>query len=545
MRLSRILLASSLLAFALSSCSCAPSKAGDSCDATLDENPCPTGLVCQPTPDGGTCFVLLGGSCDKEADDAFCANGAACAGADPVCGGEGATCATAQQNCASELICEQRSEADDQNTDEEPGRCAAPLELRGRVIDAETGDVLADADVIALDGAGVALTRVATTDAEGAYALRVPAARDADGRPQPTSITLRVAARDHQPFPGGVRTALPIALDDAETADAGAAGAPVLVVESPLTTVALSALPAPQRGYPTLAGTVAAGGARAGVLVVAEPAGADAAPAPSALSDTDGVFRIFNVPPGGRVVRGYAEGVVLTAVPVDVSGDERGIVLERVEGAGAAVSGSVQIVNAPGGAATSVVLVPRSTFVQSAVRGEVPRGLRAPSSGAPSIDGAFTIEGVPPGSYVVLAAFENDGLVRDPDPAIAGTQLVFLDVEEDDSALSLDESFKITEALAVVAPGADGPQLVDAPPTFTFKNEASTEFFTVEVFDSFGALVWTTDVTAPAGNGDVDVLYEGPALDDGAFYQFRATSFRDTGPISRTEDLRGVFVVAR
>jgi hypothetical protein len=36
--------------------------------------------------------------------------------------------------------------------------------------------------------------------------------------------------------------------------------------------------------------------------------------------------------------------------------------------------------------------------------------------------------GVPDGKYVALAAFENDGLVRDPDTSIGGTQIVHLTV---------------------------------------------------------------------------------------------------------------------
>ena len=87
------------------------------------------------------------------------------------------------------------------------------------------------------------------------------------------------------------------------------------------------------------------------------------------------------------------------------------------------VSGSVSIVNAPGGSMTSVVLVVASTFNEAMKRGEVPPGLRAPKAGVPSVSGAFAIDGVPDGNYVVLAAFENDSLVRDPDTSIGGTQI--------------------------------------------------------------------------------------------------------------------------
>ncbi len=93
--------------------------------------------------------------------------------------------------------------------------------------------------------------------------------------------------------------------------------------------------------------------------------------------------------------------------------------------------GSVNIVNPGDGDNTTVVLVPVSTFSSTFVKGEVPPGLRAPKQPAPpSIKGAFTITGVPDGYYVVLAAFENDFLVRDPDTSIAGTDLVYQHVPD-------------------------------------------------------------------------------------------------------------------
>ena len=46
-----------------------------------------------------------------------------------------------------------------------------------------------------------------------------------------------------------------------------------------------------------------------------------------------------------------------------------------------------------------------------------------------------------------------------------------------------------------------------------------------------------------SGGSEVSVPYEGPALQSGLLYQFRATSIKNGGtPLARTEDLRGVFV---
>jgi hypothetical protein len=55
------------------------------------------------------------------------------------------------------------------------------------------------------------------------------------------------------------------------------------------------------------------------------------------------------------------------------------------------------------------------------------------------------------------------------------------------------------------------------------------------------------NVPGVSGSSTVNVAYGGP-LEPGMYYQFRATSWRLSGavpgPISNTEDLRGVFYVA-
>src|SRR5690606_20849628 len=210
------------------------------------------------------------------------------------------------------------------------------------------------------------------------------------------------------------------------------------------------------------------------------------------------------------------------------------------------VSGSVNIVDAPGGSATSVVLVPVSVFNEALERGPVPFGMRAPAPPeAPTVTSGFSIPGIPPGRYKVLAAFENDDLVRDPDMGIAGTTIQEITVADD--AVSVSESFKVTEALEVVSPGAESPEIVTSAPVLEWADDASEDRYEVVVYDAYGQLVWE-DRAVPrvTGSSTVKVQYGGP-LQPGMVYQFRATSFRDMGggsAISRTEDLRGVFEVA-
>jgi hypothetical protein len=143
---------------------------------------------------------------------------------------------------------------------------------------------------------------------------------------------------------------------------------------------------------------------------------------------------------------------------------------------------------------------------------------------------------------VVLAGFENDGLVRDPGTSIGGTEIVRIVV--DGAAVSISEGFKVTGALAVESPGADDIEEVSGAVTFSWEDDSSEDEYTVQVFDALGTLVWeTTGNFDPGGSAPASVPYGGPALTSGMLYQFRATSIKDGVPISSTEDLRGVFVV--
>jgi hypothetical protein len=155
------------------------------------------------------------------------------------------------------------------------------------------------------------------------------------------------------------------------------------------------------------------------------------------------------------------------------------------------------------------------------------------------VSGAWSIERVPNGRYVALAAFENDGLVRDPDTSIAGTDIVHFEVSGDSVVL---DGFKVTEALTVVSPGADEPEAVSGAFDLSWDDDSSEDTYDLTVYDALGELTWElSGIVGPTGNQPVVVPYEGPALMPGMFYQFRATSIKDGVPISTTEDLRGVF----
>jgi hypothetical protein len=252
------------------------------------------------------------------------------------------------------------------------------------------------------------------------------------------------------------------------------------------------------------------------------------------IADTDGSYTVFNVPAGMVNVRGYKVGLQLAPATATVTAGmtKTGVDLADKGAATAAVSGSIQIVNGGMGTSTSVILAVAETFDPNAARGEAPPGLRVGN-----ITGAFTIPNVPDGEYVVLAAFENDYLTRDPDTSIGGTALVHVTVAG--QSLPIAQSFKVTGSLD--HPSPDGEQVVMGTPTFTWDGDSGEDHYEVHVFDAYGTQVWE-DLAVPAGKNP-SAVYAGPALKSGMIYQFRAISIKNGGSaIAMTEDLRGVFL---
>ena len=442
------------------------------------------------------------------------------------CGGGGghASCTLGAGDCDMGQVCEQLISGDG-------AQCFAPVQIEGRVFDAIDDMGVAGASVVALDVNGGARSVVAESDLNGHYVLPVAVTRNDDGSYANEALTLRVSATGYQDFPKAPRTALPIELGTGAT-DGGTS-----VVQNAATDVALIPLPGDVSGLHRIEGHVD-GNDTGGVLVIAEVGGTAVT---TAISDSDGDFVLFNVPDGAIDVKGFRQGLVVTPASVTMAGaDVTGVLLATSTDGLATVSGSVNLVNPGDGSLTSVILVVASTFDADAVRGEAPAGLRAGD-----VSGAWTIEGVPPGRYVVLAAFENDFIVRDPDAGISGTDIVTVDVPAGGDVAAGD--FKITGAMAVVSPGADGIELITDPnPTLRWQRDSSIDGYLVRVIDALGNEVDAAEVVNVSGQAVQEYVYAGPALQSGMIYQFRVVSFADSPSMDRlyrsaTEDLKGVF----
>jgi len=476
-----------------------------------------------------------------------------------------------ETGCSSGLVCEPVAGG-------KPA-CFDRIYVSGRVYDlaiAETStNGLADARVVGQDVNGAPVSSVAISGVDGHYEFGVSAPRNSDGSPATGSVTLRVDRAGFEPFPFGLRTALPIALTGATH------GSGRWTVQSSLTEVGLDAIAGAPAGEIT--GTVQLPSS-GGVLVVAECGGV----AYTAVPGSDGTYAIFNVPDGVCDVAAYAKGVNYTPVHVTVAEAGTNPVtadLARSAVPTATVSGGVQFVSSTFWDFTSVLLVVDSTYDAARVRGIAPPGLKA--SGVTK-GSNWTISGIPDGHYRVLAAFETDYVVRDPSD-IGGTAVLEFQVvngvpllmDGTTGAASL-QGFKITGAVRLTAPIADGTGVcstsstphalpadpgtlpvggcttTSAAPAFAWMSYSATDVYEVTVVDELGATVWqaqidkgASGVTYGATASPVsNTLVAAQALATGATYQVRVkaqttspSSGDVTSTLSTSEDLLGVFTV--
>lgn len=429
--------------------------------------------------------------------------------------------------CPADLTCERVSGRD-------KPLCFQPVVLRGRVIELGSGAAIANAQVLATNADGAPVSAPFTSGSDGAYEFRVPTTRsDEAGTIVGHSVMLRAQARNYVAFPSGARVSLPVSIASASRATEDQPW----VVESAQTDVFLSPVEPSVRDLATVSGKIELGAPQPATLIALEGAGGR-----TTLAAPDGTFTFFNVPAGAWRASAYARGS--NYVPVDVSvgsADLADVTITRSSVPTPALSGSVQLVAGANGDGTSVVLALESTFIEALGRGEVPPGLRAPEGGAsPNVTGAWTISGIPDGRYVVLAAFENDGNVRDPDPGISGTGLQQLTVSNGQLSGATSPAFKVTSAVELESPGHTGIDETNATPTFRWKKYPNADAYVLTVFDGLGNLVWTHPIAD--GNASSET-YAGPSLPTGGFYQWRITGMRKGAPTSHSEELRGLFVV--
>ncbi|TXD37957.1 hypothetical protein FRC96_07900 [Lujinxingia vulgaris] len=508
------------------------------------------GEVCDPADDDGCmyahgemecrldatgtprCLRPLGGVCDVSDSPSLCGPGASCVG--PEARGSGyclldefERCDIRGGSCGPGLACE--------SADVVGRYCNKVLYIQGQVFDTQTLAAVEGAQVIAFDEEGVALNEAVFSDASGLYRVPIAARRDAQGMPVHRVVSLHVSAPDYHAIPGGLRTIAPLDLATARIDTSTGE----LLVDTAQTDVAMLALPLEERGFASIRGKIEPFHHNHGGRMVAysHPSGAF-----RGVSDRYGAFTIFNVPPGRYQLQDYSAHTKLKPAEIDMGAVPlEGVAFERSYRTRHSVEGQVRLVDALEHSEISVSLVVASTFDAALMRGEMPPALRASSTRQGDTTWTWRVQGVPPGVYDVLVTHENDGLVVGSYDAIFGDQRVRIQVPEGEGHIEVTPVIRVTAALPILSPGAEGPQGLSARPYLLWGPAPNVDHYDLVVFDDYGKVVWEALDIAPGEEGDyLSVAYDGP-FQPGMYYQFRVTAYRSGSRVTSTEALRGVF----
>jgi hypothetical protein len=396
--------------------------------------------------------------------------------------------------------------------------CLPPVVLRGHVRDSSTLRAVAGARVVAFDATGAPLAAATTTGADGGFAFRLRAPRDAAFKPLAQPVSVAAAAAGFGNFPDRWRAAAPVDLASAVPT----ATKEELVATGPGTEVTLF----PFGGGPgigVLSGTVPLPAPAQQVLVVATADQSFGGVGISGLADAAGAYTLFGLPPATYVVRALAAGRNYLDVPIAIpSGTQATLDLRADPTPASRVSGRLDVA---GTATSRVALFVASTFVAGGADGDQPPGLLT-TAGA---DGSFSFAGVPAGRWAVVASPDNDGLARVGAPA-------FVDVEAGKD-VALAAAIRVAPAVRLLGPGADHPEALAVQPTLSWVDVGSEESYHVSVTSAVGVVVWEIDL--PRGTTSVPYPRQ---LAPGSWYRFQVTALDLAGrPLAQSEDLTGIF----
>jgi hypothetical protein len=176
----------------------------------------------------------------------------------------------------------------------------------------------------------------------------------------------------------------------------------------------------------------------------------------------------------------------------------------------------------------------------------------------------YELTGVPDGTYLARASFNNDGIVMDPDWIIKNGE-PFVTV----SGGAVDRPFSVTNSVEVVSPSNTSTSVepvvvTSTTPTFEWTPYSSTTDYVIEVSDANGNLIWggidtsgaepIKSIIIPSSQLSVDFNSDGnasiAALELGKTYRWRVFASKDSNQsvvgwelISVSEDQRGLFTV--
>ncbi len=278
------------------------------------------------------------------------------------------------------------------------------------------------------------------------------------------------------------------------------------------------------------------------------------------VTGPDGSFVIFNLPYGSYSLKAIKKGYACTSSPVvtiSSSVKSGNATIPVTTAAGATMSGSLAINTTAG------VILPEYmdvTLLDPATMLPIP-GLSVKALQASNW--AYTMTGIPAGTYKAWATFGNDNLVMDPDwvrknPGILDVSLTNLQ--------SLVKNFNTTPSFVTITPSnpltnLEPAKITNLTPTFQWKQPStasSANYLVIEVRDADGATIWggfannslnpTNNLQIPKGDGSILFNSDGKALkalEIGKTYQWKmyAVNSKDSILLSVSEDQQGLFTI--
>ena len=295
-------------------------------------------------------------------------------------------------------------------------------------------------------------------------------------------------------------------------------------------------------------------GGIANALVAVEATGV----AYTSISDSNGYYIIYNVPPAAYSVRGYAQSHTIASQTTTVTANA-GSTVDLIAGPVPTSTVPVRFKLIAGGGVISPATMVVS-LVHPITKEAIP-GLSLSQAYPPSLDYSFS--GVADGRYIVRATFANDTIVVDPDNIVkAGEPSVNVISGTPTPTVVITATLAVTLTSPTNALNSTDPAVTSLTPTFSWEAYSSTSDYVIEVMDAnSGSIVWggfTGMGTATATKNIMTTLLtinynsdgKATALVVGQTYRWRIYASKDDAKeptgwklISMSEDQMGLFTV--
>jgi len=416
-------------------------------------------------------------------------------------------------------------------SDDDPEPAATGV-ISGRVTDLSSQSALADATVVVFDATTNSPVATTVTNGNGDYSFEL-----AEG-----NYFLKFYKQGYQSVPPQGIEAVPFSVTVGQTTAQSAEMAASAIANAG-----------------SIAGKVSVGAtAQSGALVVAEGDGT----AFSAVSDKDGNFTIFNVPPSSYSVKAYLAEYSsdVASVSVAENGVVKDISITLTRGSAGKVTGTFKVIS------QTTIATPPTTMEVSLVHPITKETIPGLSQSLPySSSISYAFANVPDGTYVVRATYANDYIVIDPDYITKFGDYTVSVTGGTPTPASVD--IVATSAVILTSPtnemATTAPVESSATPTFKWQPYASTSDYVIEVTDaSTGAVVWggftnsngtlVKNIVIPSNTTSVTFNSDGNAtgaLVSGKIYRWRIFASKDnnqTGSwnlIAASEDQMGLIKI--